>query len=68
MTEFLTSTELTQLTGYQQANSRAKWLKQHGIPYQRNARGLIVSRIHARQWLEGKQQTPFGGINLAAIA
>lgn len=68
MSEFLSNLELTQLTGYQQTNSRAAWLKHHGIPYQRNGRGLIVSRVHARAWLEGKQAASFGGINLAAVA
>lgn len=53
--EFLNATELHQLTGYARAKAQASWLTREGIPHQVRARRVLVSRVHSRQWLEGRQ-------------
>lgn len=68
MDEFLSDKEITQFTGFTQRDRRAEWLKQNGVPHKLNGKGcLIVSRVHAREALEGKQNV-YGGLNMEAIA
>jgi len=52
--EFLDKPELHQLTGYARAKAQAAWLRAEGIPFKQNGAGLVVCRIHARNWVEGK--------------
>lgn len=67
--EFLSSKELTDLTGYRQTSGRTNWLARQGIPHRCNGRGVVVSRVHMRQWLEGKSlnANTTGGVNFSAI-
>ena len=52
--EFLKAPELHDLTGFARAAEQEAWLKGRGIPYQRDGRRVIVCRIHARAWVEGR--------------
>ena len=52
--EFLDKPELHQLTGYARAKAQVAWLRAEGIPFKENGRGIVVLRIHARAWVEGK--------------
>ena len=54
--EFLNAAELHQLTGYARCKQQAAWLHAEGIPHQVRGSRVIVSRAHARGWLEGKPQ------------
>lgn len=67
MTEYLTSQELHQLTGYARLGAQADWIKAHGIPCKQDGARLIVSREHVRMWLEGKPVLARAGMNVAAI-
>jgi hypothetical protein len=66
-TEFLTASELHDLTGYGRAAEQAAWLKERGLPHQRDGRRVIVSRFHSRAWLEGRPVVASNGPNWAAI-
>lgn len=52
--EFLSSDELHDLTGYSQPVKQAPWLRDQGIPHRVDGRRIIVSRHHAREWLAGR--------------
>ncbi len=65
--EYLSNEELRSLTGSAQNKRRAQWLTQHGIPHRQDGNRIVVSRIHVRNWLEGKKNTSHNGMNLAAI-
>lgn len=67
MTEYLSPTDLHDLTGYARPTQQARWLKDKGIAHRVDGKRVIVSRAHAREWLEGKH-VPTGGLNMAAIA
>jgi hypothetical protein len=67
MTEFLTSPELHQLTGFARPISLANWLKAHCIPHRVDGKRIIVSRIHVQAWLEGKTTPYSSGPNWAAV-
>lgn len=54
--EFLTTADLHQLTGYARSKQQAAWLHAEGIPHQVRGSRVIVSRAHSRAWLEGKPQ------------
>ncbi len=56
--EFLSKEELKQLTGYARGKQQAARLHAEGIPHQVRGSRVIVSRVHAREWLEGKPVTP----------
>lgn len=65
MSEYLTTIELHQLTGYARGTSQSSWLLEHRIPHRLDGRRVIVSRMHVQAWLEGRTVvTP--GLNLAA--
>ncbi len=66
--EFLAPDELGDLTGAKPVDTRENWLKEHGIPYRRDGRRLIVSRFHARAWLEGRAVVASSGPNWSAVA
>lgn len=67
MDEFLSDGEITHFTGFAQRDKRLEWLKHNGIPHKINGKGnLVVSRIHAREALEGKRHV-YGGLNMEAI-
>jgi hypothetical protein len=67
--EFLSTSELHQLTGYARAKAQAAWLRAEGIPFKANGKGLpVVRREHARAWVEGKPlPVPSGGLNWSAV-
>lgn len=67
MTEFLSSPELHDLTGYAWPSSQATWLKEQGIAHRLNGKRVIVSRVHVRAWLEGRPVVQSSGLNLSAI-
>lgn len=54
MTEYLSSQELHQLTGYARSGQQSAWLKFRGIPFKQDGARIIVSRVHVQSWLEGK--------------
>lgn len=54
--EFLDSGELHQLTGYARPKQQANWLAAEKIPHQVRGARIIVCRVHARAWVEGKTQ------------
>lgn len=66
-TEFLKGAELHDLTGFARAAEQEGWLRDHGMPHQRDGRRVIVSRYHARAWLEGRAVTASNEPNLAAL-
>jgi hypothetical protein len=68
MIEYLSSTELHQLTGFARSSSQANWLLKMRIPHQADGRRVIVSRAHVQAWLEGKQAVNGSGPNWAAVA
>lgn len=56
--EFLTTKELTEVTGYKHVSSQCEWLDRHGWFYVVNASGRpIVGRWFARMRLAGVQPT-----------
>lgn len=67
MPEFLSATELHGLTGYARPGQQAQWLKEQGIPHKVDGRRVIVSRVHSRQWLEGRAVVISEGINFGAV-
>lgn len=67
MTEFLDSQELHALTGFARATQQATWLREKGIPFRQDGRRIIISRVHAREWLEGRTAVVSSGLKLAAI-
>lgn len=66
-TEFLKAAELHDLTGFARAAEQDDWLKERGIPHQRDGRRVIVSRFHARAWLEGRPVVASNAPNLNAL-
>ena len=52
--EFLSPAELRDLTQRAHRDAQARVLEADGIPYRQRGTTLIVSRHHARAWLEGK--------------
>jgi hypothetical protein len=67
VTEFLNSGELHALTGFARAAEQDAWLKEHGIPHKRDGRRVIVSRFHARAWLEGRPVVASNAPNISAL-
>lgn len=65
--EFLSAVELHALTGYARPGQQAQWLKENGIPHKVDGRRVIVSRVHSRQWLEGRAVVISEGINFGAV-
>ena len=58
MSEFLSPQELHGLTGFARAAEQSEWLKAHAVPYLRDGKRVVVSRIHARAKLEGQSVMP----------
>lgn len=67
MSEFLSPQELHDLTGFARAAELVDWLKDHHIPHQRDGKRVIVSRVHARAWLEGREAVASNAPNLSAL-
>lgn len=65
--EYLSNQELSRLTGTSENSSKSRWLKGNSIPFKEDGRRLIVSRLHVKQWLEGKITLTHSGMNLSAI-
>lgn len=65
--EFLSTTELHQLTSYARSDKQAEWLKSNGIPFRVDGKRVIVSRDHVRGWLEGRTMVASAGLNTARI-
>lgn len=56
-TEFLKPGELHDLTGFARAAEQEAWLAERGIPHRRDGKRVIVCRVHARAWVEGRPVT-----------
>lgn len=67
MSEFLSTTELRDLTGLARTEKQSAWLTFRGIPHKKDGTRVIVSRVHVQSWLEGKQVLQRFGINFAAV-
>lgn len=65
--EFLDPDELQRLTDYSRAAEQSAWLKERGIPHRREGSRVIVSRVHVRQWLEGRELVVGDGPNWGAL-
>lgn len=65
--EFLSKQELFDLTGFARPAELVDWLKDHRIPHQKDGKRVIVSRIHARSWLEGREVVASNAPNLNAL-
>jgi hypothetical protein len=67
--EFLTTgdPELEAFTDYARAKEQAIWLKERNIPHRLEEKRVIVSRVHLRQWLEGRELVVGDGVNWAAL-
>lgn len=65
--EFLDGPELQALTGYSRAKEQAVWLKERSIPHRQEGSRVIVSRVHVRQWLEGRELVVGDGVNWGAL-
>ena len=65
--EFLAPDDLRALTGRAHVNKQAEWLAEHGIPHRLEGRRLIVCRVHARAWIEGRAVLSSGGPNWATV-
>lgn len=67
MSEYLSPGELHDLTGYARHAQQAAWLLERGIPHRQDGKRVILSRVHARDWLEGRTVARSNGLNLASI-
>lgn len=67
MTELYDDDELLRLTGFKRASDQAAWLAGRGIPHRKDCRRVIVSRVHVREWLEGRSVVVSEGPNWAAL-
>jgi hypothetical protein len=67
MTEYLSTVELHDLTGYARPTSQATWLAERGVPHRLDGRRVIASRVHVQAWLEGRTVVRSTGLKLAAI-
>jgi hypothetical protein len=65
--ELYNEDELRCLTDYSRAAEQSNWLKERGIPHRREGSRVIVSRIHVRQWLEGRELVVGEGVNWGAL-
>ncbi len=65
--EFLSAQELHALTGFARAAEQDAWLKERAIPHRRDGRRVVVSRFHARSWLEGREVVASNAPNIAAL-
>lgn len=67
LSEFLSPSELKDLTGGVRSGKQVAWLKEQGVAHRLVGTRIIVSRVHVRSWLEGKPVLPRYGINFDAI-
>jgi len=65
--EYLSPGELHDFTGYARAGQQTAWLIERGVPHRLDGKRVILSRVHARNWLEGRTVARSNGLNLAAI-
>ncbi len=66
--EFLSADEVRELTGYKHVKEQDEWLSTRAIPHRRDGKRVIVSRVHARAWLEGRPVVSSNGPNWNAVA
>ncbi len=66
--EFLDSAEVRELTGFSRAAEQDDWLTNRGIPHRRDGRRIIICRVHARSWVEGRAVVSSNGPNWTAVA
>lgn len=55
--EFLSPVELHDLTGSKPHRKQVAWLVENRVPHRVDGTRVIVSRVHARAWLEGQAAT-----------
>ncbi|MDB5975118.1 MAG: hypothetical protein JWR07_1878 [Nevskia sp.] len=65
--EFLKPAELYDLTGFARAAEQEAWLKAHCVLHRRDGKRVIVCRIHARAWVEGREVVASEGPNWSAL-
>ena len=65
--EYLSNTELHQLTGYARSSAQSDWLKNQSIPFLQDKKRVVVSREHVRARFEGHIVARSNGLNLAGI-
>jgi hypothetical protein len=65
--EFLDKAELRELTGKARAKAQAQWLEEQGVAHRLVDRRVIVSRHHARKWLEGHTVVTSSGPDWSAV-
>lgn len=65
--EFLSAAELHALTGYARCGQQVAWLQFRRLPHRLDERRVIVSRVHVRDWLAGKEAVISAGINFEAV-
>jgi hypothetical protein len=65
--EFLTPTEVKDLTGTAKPDPQAAELERQRIPYKRRGNRILVSRFHIRQWLAGNPVAPSRGVDLSLV-
>jgi len=68
MTEYLNVEELHALTSFCRCTAQASWLQQKAIPYRLDAKRVIVSRLHVRDWLEGRTAPKSSSPNWGALS
>lgn len=68
MSELYDIEELRQLTGKVRAAEQQAWLKERKIPHRREGRRVLVSRVHVRAWLEGRDIIASEGPNWGALS
>jgi hypothetical protein len=67
MSEFLSSQELRELTDCAQREAQKAVLAREGVPFKEVGRRIVVSRLHARLWLEGKPVRSGSGLRLDLV-
>lgn len=68
MSEYLNVEELHALTSSCRCAAQASWLQKKAIPHQIDAKRVIVSRQHVRDWLEGRTTPKSSGPNWGAMS
>lgn len=66
--EFLTLSEVRDLTDCARRSDQERVLTELGIPFRMVGRRTVVSRYHARLWLAGRDVTPSREPDLSGVS
>lgn len=66
-TEFLSASEVKDLTGRATPEAQAAELTAQGLPFKRRGSRVLVSRWQVREWLAGKPMAPSRGPRLELV-